>query len=158
MLKCVVTQISRKRYLLLYILFACVECILVPKSSCTTHLPFSLQKFLSESLNHMEKMYPGNGSGVTSSQQSNLDTNKSKDSALMNDMKKWRPEDPPTSNVVTSIRHSWPYNWASVSPARSHDARHSSKRGKLEKWTTEDAYARVRARRAAAVSMRLGWS
>lgn len=57
-------------------------------------------------------MYPGNGSGVTSSQQSNLDTNKSKDSSLMNDMKKWRPEDPPTSNVVTSIRHSWPYNWA----------------------------------------------
>lgn len=48
----------------------------------------SLQKFLSESLNHLEKMYPGNGSGVTSSQQSNLDTNKSKDGTLMNDMKK----------------------------------------------------------------------
>lgn len=57
-------------------------------------------------------MYPGNGGGVTSSQQSNLDTNKSKDGTLMNDMKKWRPEDPPTSNVATSIRHSWPYNWA----------------------------------------------
>ncbi|EGI68348.1 Transcription factor AP-2 epsilon [Acromyrmex echinatior] len=45
-------------------------------------------KFLSESLNHLEKMYPGNGSGVTSSQQSNLDSNKSKEGALMNDMKK----------------------------------------------------------------------
>jgi len=51
-------------------------------------LRFPLQKFLSESLNHLEKMYPGNGSGVTSSQQSNLDSNKSKDGALMNDMKK----------------------------------------------------------------------
>lgn len=69
-----------------------------------------LQKFLSESLNHLEKMYPGNGSGVTSSQQSSLDANKNKDNSLMNDMKKWRPEDPPTSNVVTSISHSWPYN------------------------------------------------
>ena len=69
-----------------------------------------LQKFLSESLNHLEKMYPGNGSGVTSSQQSSLDV-KNKDGSLMNDMKKWRPDDPPTSNVVTSIRHSWPYNW-----------------------------------------------
>lgn len=49
---------------------------------------YSLQKFLSESLNHLEKMYPGNGSGVTSSQQSSLDTNKSKDGTLMNDMKK----------------------------------------------------------------------
>ncbi|KAL6448580.1 hypothetical protein ACFW04_000455 [Cataglyphis niger] len=48
----------------------------------------AIQKFLSESLNHLEKMYPGNGSGVTSSQQSNLDTNKSKDGTLMNDMKK----------------------------------------------------------------------
>lgn len=76
---------------------------------------YRLQKFLSESLNHLEKMYPGNGSGVTSSQQSNLDTNKSKDGTLMNDMKKWRPEDPPTSNVVTSIRHSWPYNWVFAS-------------------------------------------
>ena len=76
---------------------------------------YSLQKFLSESLNHLEKMYPGNGSGVTSSQQSGLDTNKSKDGTLMNDMKKWRPDDPPTSNVVTSIRHSWPYNWAFAS-------------------------------------------
>ena len=62
-------------------------------------------------MNHLEKMYPGNGSGVTSSQQSNLDANKNKDGSLMNDMKKWRPDDPPTSNVVTSIRHSWPYNW-----------------------------------------------
>ncbi|XP_076676788.1 transcription factor AP-2 isoform X2 [Andrena cerasifolii] len=48
----------------------------------------AIQKFLSESLNHLEKMYPGNGSGVTSSQQSSLDTNKSKDGTLMNDMKK----------------------------------------------------------------------
>ncbi|XP_033211164.1 transcription factor AP-2-epsilon isoform X1 [Belonocnema kinseyi] len=45
----------------------------------------AIQKFLSESLNHMEKMYPGNGSGVTSSQQSNLDANKMK---CDNDMKK----------------------------------------------------------------------
>ncbi|XP_051175508.1 transcription factor AP-2-epsilon isoform X2 [Leptopilina boulardi] len=48
----------------------------------------AIQKFLSESLNHMEKMYPGNGSGVTSSQQSSLDANKNKDGSLMNDMKK----------------------------------------------------------------------
>ncbi|EZA56674.1 Transcription factor AP-2-epsilon [Ooceraea biroi] len=48
----------------------------------------AIQKFLSESLNHLEKMYPGNGSGVTSSQQSNLDTSKNKDGTLMNDMKK----------------------------------------------------------------------
>ncbi|XP_063987145.1 transcription factor AP-2-epsilon isoform X1 [Diachasmimorpha longicaudata] len=48
----------------------------------------AIQKFLTESLNHMEKMYPGNGSGVTSSQQSSLDANKNKDNSLMNDMKK----------------------------------------------------------------------
>ncbi|XP_015600382.1 transcription factor AP-2-epsilon isoform X2 [Cephus cinctus] len=48
----------------------------------------AIQKFLSESLNHLEKIYPGNGSGVTSSQQSNLDTNKNKDGSLMSDMKK----------------------------------------------------------------------
>ncbi|XP_023290449.1 transcription factor AP-2-epsilon isoform X2 [Orussus abietinus] len=48
----------------------------------------AVQKFLSESLNHLEKMYPGNGSGVTSSQQSNLDANKNKDGSLMSDMKK----------------------------------------------------------------------
>ncbi|XP_008553742.1 transcription factor AP-2-epsilon isoform X3 [Microplitis mediator] len=47
----------------------------------------AIQKFLSESLTHLEKMYPGNGSGVTSSQQSSLD-NKNKDGSLMNDMKK----------------------------------------------------------------------
>ncbi|OXU29917.1 hypothetical protein TSAR_012108, partial [Trichomalopsis sarcophagae] len=47
----------------------------------------AIQKFLSESLNHLEKMYPGNGSGVTSSQQSSLDV-KNKDGSLMNDMKK----------------------------------------------------------------------
>lgn len=86
-------------------------------------------------MNHLEKMYPGNGSGVTSSQQSNLDTNKSKDGTLMNDMKKWRTEDPPTSNVVTSIRHSWPYNWASVRSsflrkARSGPLRTSSSRSR----------------------------
>ncbi|KAK0177275.1 hypothetical protein PV328_001344 [Microctonus aethiopoides] len=48
----------------------------------------AIQKFLGESLNHLEKMYPGNSSGVTSSQQSNLDANKNKDGSLMNDMKK----------------------------------------------------------------------
>ncbi|XP_034951204.1 transcription factor AP-2-epsilon isoform X2 [Chelonus insularis] len=48
----------------------------------------AIQKFLAESLNHLEKVYPGNGSGVTSSQQSNLDANKNKDGSLMNDMKK----------------------------------------------------------------------
>jgi len=95
---------------------------------------FVSQKFLSESLNHLEKMYPGNGSGVTSSQQSSLDTNKSKDGTLMNDMKKWRTEDPPTSNVVTSIRHSWPYNWAFV---------HRSSCGKLAVDHWEHAYTRM---------------
>lgn len=125
-------------------------------------LRFPLQKFLSESLNHLEKMYPGNGSGVTSSQQSNLDSNKSKDGALMNDMKKWRTEDPPTSNVVTSIRHSWPYNWASVRPSLLRKARS----GPLG-----NAYAHTRARgcvaRAAGTRVRraacppyveVGWS
>ncbi|KAH0535556.1 hypothetical protein KQX54_017142 [Cotesia glomerata] len=47
----------------------------------------AIQKFLSESLTHLEKMYPGNGSGVTSSQQSSME-NKNKDGSLMNDMKK----------------------------------------------------------------------
>ncbi|XP_011495977.1 PREDICTED: transcription factor AP-2-epsilon isoform X1 [Ceratosolen solmsi marchali] len=47
----------------------------------------AIQKFLSESLNHLEKIYPGNSSGVTSSQQSSLDV-KNKDGSLMNDMKK----------------------------------------------------------------------
>lgn len=61
-------------------------------------------------MNHLEKIYPGNSGGVTSSQQSGLDGNKNKDGNLMNDMKKWRSEDPPTSNMVTSISDSWPYN------------------------------------------------
>ncbi|CAB0031458.1 unnamed protein product [Trichogramma brassicae] len=47
----------------------------------------AMQKFLNESLNHLEKMYPGNNGGVTSSQQTSLDV-KSKDGNMMNDMKK----------------------------------------------------------------------
>ncbi|XP_046740158.1 transcription factor AP-2-epsilon isoform X1 [Diprion similis] len=49
----------------------------------------AVQNFLGESLQHMEKMYPANGSGVTSSQQPNHEGNKNnKDGSLMNDMKK----------------------------------------------------------------------
>jgi len=98
-------------------------------------------------------MYPGNGSGVTSSQQSNLDSNKSKDGALMNDMKKWRTEDPPTSNVVTSIRHSWPYNWVSVRPSLLRKTRNGSRvhmRSRRTRWWHSRVTCRV-------PTVRRGW-